>query len=60
MTERTIKRQESAQAQVEDYLRSVAAQGDPAEQIAKAKALLDQGAIDQAEFDQIKQRALAA
>ena len=59
MTERAIKRQESTQAGVEQYLRSVAAQGDPAEQIAKAKALLDQGAIDQAEFDQIKQRALA-
>jgi hypothetical protein len=60
MTERAIKRQESTQAEVEQYLRSVAAQGDPAEQIAKAKALLDQGAIDQAEFDQIKQRALAS
>ena len=59
MTERSIKRQESTQAQVEGYLRSVAAQSDPAEQIAKAKALLDQGAIDQAEFDSIKQQALA-
>lgn len=31
----------------------------PTAQIANAKALLDQGTITQAEFDQIKQNALA-
>jgi hypothetical protein len=41
-------------------VQSVAAQTDPAEQIAKAKGLLDAGTITQAEFDQIKQKALAA
>jgi Short C-terminal domain/Phospholipase_D-nuclease N-terminal len=60
MTERAAAREERAQARTADYVRSVAGQGDPADQIAKAKALLDQGAINQAEFDQIKQRALAA
>ncbi len=35
------------------------AKGDPTEQIAKAKQLLDSGTITQAEFDQIKQKALA-
>ena len=59
MTERAAKQQQEAQAQVDQYVQSVAAKGDPAEQIAKAKGLLDSGAITQAEFDQIKQKALA-
>ena len=59
MTERALKRQKAAQAQVDEYVKSVAGSTDPAEQIAKAKQLLDQGTITQAEFDQIKQKALA-
>ncbi len=59
MTERAIKNQQAAQQQVDQYVKSVAAQADPAEQIAKAKGLLDAGTITQAEFDQIKQKALA-
>ena len=60
MTERAIKPQEAAQSQMDKYVQSVAAQTDPAEQIAKAKELLDAGTISQTEFDQIKQKALAA
>jgi Phospholipase_D-nuclease N-terminal/Short C-terminal domain len=60
MTERAVKQQEAAQSQMDKYVQSVAAQTDPAEQIAKAKGLLDSGTISQAEFDQIKQKALAA
>ena len=60
MTERAVKQQETAQAQVDQYVQSVAGKGDPADQIAKAKQLLDSGTITQAEFDQIKQKALAA
>jgi hypothetical protein len=60
MTERAIKQQQSAQQQMDQYVQSVAAKTDPAEQIAKAKQLLDGGTITQTEFDQIKQKALAA
>jgi hypothetical protein len=60
MTERSARDQRAAQTQMDEYVRSVAGGRDPAEQIAKAKTLLDQGTITQAEFDQIKQKALAA
>jgi hypothetical protein len=59
MAERSQKQVQQSQAQFDDYVKQVAAQGDPAEQIAKAKALLDAGTITQAEFDQIKTKALA-
>jgi hypothetical protein len=59
MTERTIRQQQAAQEQTDQYVRTVAAQADPAEQIAKSKELLDNGAITQAEFEQMKQKALA-
>jgi hypothetical protein len=59
LVQRSVNQQEAAQSQFDQYVQSVAAQGDPAEQIAKAKSLLDSGAITQAEFEQIKQKALA-
>ncbi len=37
----------------------MAAPGTPADEIAKAKEMLDSGVIDQAEFDQLKKKALA-
>ena len=60
MTERAIQGQQEAKSQMDDYVRSVAGQSDPASQIASAKELLDKGAITQSEFDAIKQKALAA
>jgi hypothetical protein len=60
MAERAVKQQSDAQAQFDQYVQSVAAKGDPTEQIAKAKQMLDSGTINQAEFDQIKQKALAS
>jgi Phospholipase_D-nuclease N-terminal/Short C-terminal domain len=59
MTERAIQQQQAAQQQMDEYVKSVAGKGDPTEQIARAKQLLDAGTISQTEFDQIKQKALA-
>ena len=63
MAERAAARQQQAQEQVDGYVRSVATPGDaaasPAEQIARAKELLDAGTIDQSEFDRLKAKALA-
>lgn len=59
MAERSIKQQQAVQRQMDDYVKSVAGSTDPAEQIAKAKQLLDAGTINQGEFEQIKQQALA-
>ena len=61
MGERAAAQQQRAQQQFEGYVRDVAATGGatPTEQIAKAKELLDAGAIDQSEFDRLKAKALA-
>lgn len=59
MADRNQKQAQAAQSQFDDYVKTVAAQSDPTEQIAKAKGLLDSGAISQAEFDSIKAKALA-
>ena len=57
MAERNVKDARQAQAQTDDYIRSVA--GGPAGEIEKAKQLLDSGAITQEEFNALKQKALA-
>src|SRR5579862_4020497 len=59
MAQRQMADMKEAQAGMDDYIRTVSASGDPAEQIAKAKGLLDSGTITQAEFDQLKAKALA-
>ena len=59
MTERSLEAQQQKETQFKQYVQSAAASGDPAEQIAKAKQMLDSGTINQAEFDQLKQKALA-
>ena len=59
MTERSIAAQQENEARFKQYVQSAADGGDPAEQIAKGKLMLDQGTISQAEFDQLKQKALA-
>lgn len=61
MTQRNLERERSQRAQVDEYVRETASSGGggPAEEIEKAKKLLDTGTISQAEFDAIKQKALA-
>jgi len=51
--------QKQMQSQMDDYVRQTAGTGSAADQIAKAKELLDAGTIDQAEFDSLKAKALA-
>ena len=59
MAERNMAAVQTARAETDDYIRSVAG-SDPAEQIARAKELLDSGAISATEFDALKQKALTA
>ena len=61
MGERQMQAVAQAQAQQEKYIKEVAAKSatSPADQIASAKALLDSGAISQAEFEGLKAKALA-
>jgi hypothetical protein len=59
MAERRAGSVRAAQQDLDDHIRSVAAADGPATEIANAKQLLDQGAIDAAEFEQLKRRALA-
>ncbi len=59
MTERSMKQAQAQQAQMDQYVKSVAGSGGAAAEIEKAKGLLDSGAISQAEYDSIKAKALA-
>jgi hypothetical protein len=59
MGERAQARAQGAQQEADAYIRSVASSG-PTDQIAKGKELLDSGAITQAEYDQLKAKALGA
>jgi hypothetical protein len=64
MSERALDAQAEAQARQDEYIRKVAASNggntsaSAADKIASAKALLDSGAINASEYEQLKAEAL--
>lgn len=57
MAERASRDVQTSREATEDYIRSVASSG-PADEITRAKALLDDGVITAEEFEALKRRAL--
>ena len=57
MARRQVASVQNARAATETYIKEVAGRS-PAADIAEAKALLDAGTINQAEFDKLKAKAL--
>lgn len=60
MADRSTKEVAASQAQFDEYVRKTAGTGGLASEIEKAKQLLDSGAINQAEFEAIKARAIGS
>jgi Short C-terminal domain/Phospholipase_D-nuclease N-terminal len=58
MRQRSMKQAQAQRREFDDYVRDTAGGGSAAE-IAKAKELLDSGAITREEFDALKAKALA-
>jgi len=59
MAERSQKEARQVQAATDQYIRQTAGAASPADEIAKAKALLDSGTITAQEYDLLKAKALA-
>jgi Mn2+/Fe2+ NRAMP family transporter len=60
MGERSVQQASDMKQAQDAYIRDVAGgSSSPAEQIARAKSMLDTGAITQQEFDRLKEKALA-
>jgi hypothetical protein len=58
MADRRVKEVQASQSQFDEYVRQTARTGGSASEIEKAKQLLDNGTITQAEFDKLKANAL--
>jgi hypothetical protein len=58
MAQRNMDRARAQQDRFDDYVRQSAGGGGSTAEIERAKALLDSGAIDQAEFEALKRKAL--
>ena len=58
MTERSAGTAEEMRRQQESYIREVAGHTSPTEQIAQARSMLDAGAISQADYERLKEKAL--
>jgi hypothetical protein len=59
IAERDMSAARAARADMDSYVQSVAGSGGAAGEIAKAKELLDSGAINQEEYERLKQRAMS-
>jgi hypothetical protein len=59
MSSRNAEAQQRQRSDVDAYIRDTAGSGGAAGEIERAKGLLDSGAIDAAEFQQLKAKALA-
>ena len=58
MQERRFKEAKAADGAMKDYIRDAAGR-TPAQEIAQARTLLDQGVINEAEFNSLKAKALS-
>jgi len=59
IAERNAELARAQKARLDEYVRETAGSTGATAEIAKAKELLDSGAISQAEFDRVKQKALS-
>ena len=60
MGERQLAQTQAAQAQTNDYIRTVAGSSAPSAESESAKKQLDSGAVTQAEYEALKSKALAS
>jgi hypothetical protein len=58
MADRSLQQAEEMKRRQDAYIRETAGAATPADQIAQARRLLDEGAISQAEYEGLKAKAL--